>query len=90
MKALAIRYSCVYITQESHFDIYTQLSALYDIRYVNEIALYTLEFVGYILENYNFPITDLFIALENAKNARLHATDLPLWFTINNEVSEIK
>ncbi|CAF1417535.1 unnamed protein product [Rotaria magnacalcarata] len=85
--ALAIRYSCVHITQESHFDIFTQLSSLFDMRYSNEIALCTLDFVRYILQHYNFPINNVFLALENAKYARLHVLDLPLWFTMNNELN---
>ncbi|CAF3650282.1 unnamed protein product [Rotaria socialis] len=85
--ALAIRYSCVHITQESHFDIFAQLSSLFDVRYSNEIALYTLDFVRYILQHYNFPINNVFRALENAKYARLHVLDLPLWFTMNNELN---
>ena len=55
-------------------------------RYSNEIALYTLDFVRYILQHYNFPINNVFLALENAKYARLHVSDLSLWFTMNNEV----
>ncbi|CAF0999056.1 unnamed protein product [Rotaria sordida] len=85
--ALSIRYTCVHITQEFHFDIFTQLSSLFDIRYLNNIGLYTIDFVGYILEQYNFPIINVFRALENAKQAQLHASDLALWFTMNNELN---
>ncbi|CAF3686497.1 unnamed protein product [Rotaria sp. Silwood1] len=85
--AYAIRYTCVHITQESHFDIFTQLSSLFGLRYIHSIALYTLDFVGYILEHYNFPVTNVFLALENAKHAQLHAPDLGLWFTMNNELN---
>ena len=79
----------MHITQESNFDIFTQLSSLIDIRYINSIALYTLDFVGYILEHYNFRVTNVSLALENAKRAQLHASDLALWFAMDNEVNNI-
>jgi hypothetical protein len=65
------------------------LSSLIDRQYSNSIALYTLDFVGYILEHYHFPASNVFVALENAKRAQLHASDLALWFARDNEVNNI-
>jgi hypothetical protein len=88
-QAFAIRYNGVHITQESNFDIFTQLSSLIDIRYIHNIGLYTLDFVGYILEHYNFRVVNVILALENAKSAQLHASDLALWFSMDNEVNKL-
>ncbi len=62
------------------------MSSLIDIQYSNSIALYTLDFVDYILKHYNFPVANVFVALENAKHAELQASDLAVWFTMDNEV----
>ncbi len=88
-KAFNIRYTCIYITQESNFDLFTQLSSLINIPYSNRIALYPLDFVDYILKHYNFQVANVFLALENAKDVQLHTTDLALWFTIDNEVDNL-
>ena len=65
------------------------MSSLIDINYSNRIALYPLDFVDYILKHYNFQVADVFLALENAKDVQLHATDLAQWFTIDNEVNNL-
>jgi hypothetical protein len=89
LKAYNIRYNCIHITQESNFDIFTQLSSLIHIQYSNSIALYSLDFVDYILKHNNFRVMNIFLALENAKRAQLHASDLALWFTMDNEVNNL-
>jgi hypothetical protein len=51
------------------------------------MALYTIDFVRYILERHHFPIMNVFLALEKAKFAQIYTLDLSLWFTMDNEVS---
>ncbi|CAF1144863.1 unnamed protein product [Adineta steineri] len=85
--AFAIRYNYIYITSETNFDIFTQLSSLNNVQYSNTIGLYPLDFVGYILEHYNFHDTNVFQALESAKCAQLHASDIALWFSLDNELN---
>jgi hypothetical protein len=65
--------------------MFTQLSSLIDIQYSNSIGLYTLDFVDYILKHHNFRVANVWFALENAK----HASDLALWFTMDNEVTNL-
>ena len=49
--------------------------------------LYTIDFVRYILERHHFQVTDAFLALENAKMAQIHTSNLSLWFNMDNEVN---
>ncbi len=53
---------------------------------MNNITLYSIDFVRYILERHHFPIMKIFIALENAKVAQMYASDLSKWFSMDNEV----
>jgi len=86
-KAFAIRYNCIPITQESNFDIFTQLSSLIDVQSSTNIGLYTLDFVDYILKHYNFQEANVWFALDNARHTQLNVPDLALWFTMDNEVN---
>jgi hypothetical protein len=54
---------------------------------MNNIELYTIDFVRYILERHQFSIINVFLALEKAKFAQIYALDLSLWFTTDNEVN---
>jgi len=64
------------------------MNSLVNNRSLNSIALYTIDFVRYILERHHFPVTNVFLALENAKSAQMYASDLSLWFTTDNEVNQ--
>ncbi|UJR33189.1 hypothetical protein I4U23_020644 [Adineta vaga] len=80
--ALAIKYHPVRIKRESHLNIFTQIN----IRSLNNIILYSIDFVRTILEQYHFPVSNVFLALEKAKFTQIYASDLSLWFTIDNEL----
>ena len=66
--------------------MFTQLNSFIDVPYSNSIALYPLDFVEYILKHYNLRVANVFLALENAKQAQSHSSDLALWFAIDNDV----
>jgi hypothetical protein len=73
------------ITRECHYDIFAQIDSLIISR--RSIELYTIDFVRYILERHQYPIINVFLALEKAKFAQIYALDVSLWFTTDNEVS---
>jgi hypothetical protein len=81
-----MKYQSVHITREYNSDIFTQIDLLVNIQSLNNIALYTIEFVRYILERYHFSLGNIFLALEKAKFAQLNLSDLSLWFTSDIEV----
>ena len=90
LKAFTIRYNCEHITEEFNFSIVIQLPSLINMQNSNKIALYTLDFVDYILKRYNFQFANVSLAFENAKRAQLHRPDLAAWFAANNEVNNIR
>ncbi|UJR13996.1 hypothetical protein I4U23_000996 [Adineta vaga] len=82
--ATATKSNCVHITLESDFDIFSQLNSLNNIEHSNNIALYPMDFVNYILRQYHFQKANVFLALENAQS---HVSDLTRWFATDNELN---
>ena len=74
----------MHINRECHCDIFTQIDSL--VISCRSIELYTIDFVRYILERRQYPIVNIFLALEKAKFAQIYALDLSLWFTTDNEL----
>ncbi|CAF4331629.1 unnamed protein product [Rotaria sp. Silwood2] len=87
--ALAIKYHSLRITRECDSNIFTQIDLLVHVQSLNNISLYSIDFVRFILEHYHFPIGNIFLALDNAKHAQLNTLDLSLWFTMDNELSSV-
>lgn len=66
--------------------MFTQLNSFIDVPHSNSIALYPLDFVEYILKHYNLQVANVFLALDNAKQAQAHSSNLALWLSIDNDV----
>ena len=80
-------HNCVRITSETDSSIFSQLVSLNNMEHSDSITLYSLDIVNDLLRHYQFPIADVFRALENAKCAQLHESDLARWFAIDNKVN---
>lgn len=85
-QAFSIRYPSSALSQESDFDVFTQLNTLKGMQDCNPIALYTLDFVEHLFQAYHFQIFNILIILRDAKQV----SDIPLWFTLDNEVNYSK
>ncbi|CAF1052400.1 unnamed protein product [Adineta ricciae] len=79
--ALTIKYHPVRIERDHHSNIFIQINN----RSLNNIVLYSTGFVQSILEHYHFPAKNVFLMLEKAKFIQLYASDLSLWFRMDNE-----
>lgn len=76
------------ISLESNADLFTELARLMNMDDLHEIILYPLDFVRDTLEYYGLTRTKVYQAIENAKRAQIHASDLTGWFHTDNEVSD--
>ncbi|CAF0972743.1 unnamed protein product [Adineta ricciae] len=85
-QTVTIGYNCVRITSETDSSIFSLLVSLNNMEHSDSITLYSLDFVNDLLQHYQFPIADVFLALENAKCAQLHESDLARWFAIDNKL----
>ncbi|CAF1522899.1 unnamed protein product [Adineta ricciae] len=85
-QTVTIGHNCVRITSETNSSIFSQLVSLNNMEHSDSITLYSLDFVNDLLKHYQFPIADVFLALENAKCAQLHESDLARWFAIDNKL----
>lgn len=59
-----------------------QLNSLKAQQDLQPIAIYTLDFVEQIFQHFQYQLIDVEIAVKNAKQI----TDIPHWFTHDNEV----
>ena len=83
---MAIKYQCTRISRLSDQELFRQLDSFLSNKNVESIALYTIDFVRYILERHYFPISNVYLALETAKYAQVYSSDLALWFATDNQV----
>jgi hypothetical protein len=86
VKAFSNGFHGLPVSRESNGDLFAELARVINVDNLHEIVLYPLDFVQYVLESYGLAKTKVYQAIENAKRAQLHGSDLTRWFQADNEV----